>query len=153
MSSRSIKTDEVQLHGWTPTCTPSHSEDKQLHQCPVRKVVLLLDEVFCGRGIHVGAESLGPSLCSALSTSAVYRAGILRQQLSKWLCDLCGCNPKSCVTWKVLAQSAAVITLLLLQHEACNQCLTTSVRTTSRPGHRIHRLQHEPTFQGFGLLL
>jgi len=30
MSSRSIKTDEVQLHGWTPTCTPSHSEDKQV---------------------------------------------------------------------------------------------------------------------------
>ncbi len=91
---------------------------------PVREMVLLLYKVFCGRGIHVGAESMGHSLCCALSSSAVYRAGISRQQLSKWLCDLCGCNPKrkSCVTWKVLAQSAAVITLLLLQHKACNQC-------------------------------
>ena len=123
-----------------------------VHQCPIREMVLLLYKVFCGRGIHVGAESMGHSLCCALSSSAVYRAGISRQQLSKWLCDLCGCNPKrkSCVTWKVLAQSAAVITLLLLQHEACNQCLTTSVRTTSRARDRIHRLQHEPTFQGFG---
>jgi len=30
VSSRPIKTDEIQHHGWTPTCTSSHSEDKQL---------------------------------------------------------------------------------------------------------------------------
>ena len=149
MSSRPIKTNAVQLHGWTATCTPSHSEDKQLftsaqsarwYCCCIRSSAvegfMLAQKVWAIRCALYSRQ--------AQSIDQAFHVSNCRNGFAT-----CAAESPS-VTWKVLAQSAAVITLLLLQHEACNQCLTTSVRTTSRARDRIHRLQHEPTFQGFG---